>query len=189
VATTEIRATLGALGIPQRRIAELFDVSPRCVRRWQRGERHIPYGVILVCRLLAAKTITIAQLEQAIAVSIPTRTNGSAEIARKEHAGRPKKNGGCSHPVSHRQAPPEPVATLADLDTAGKVYALAFDACRWPIGDPQHPGFRFCGCPVVRRPYCERHRTMAYAPSARLKHQAFIFAKKLKAELREEEFA
>jgi len=40
------------------------------------------------------------------------------------------------------------------------------DDCRWPIGDPQTAGFRFCG----RRkqpghPYCEVHVRRASTPS------------------------
>ena len=106
----------------------------------------------IVLHLLVGRVITITQVEQ-----VAARTSGSGEIERKEHAGRPKKNGGGTPTVSHRQAPPEPAATLA-----GKVYALASDACRWPLGDPQRLGFRFCGSPVTRPPYCAQHRAVAY---------------------------
>ena len=53
VARTEFRTTLDALGIAQRRIARLFGVGPRSVRRWQDGDRRIPRGVGIVLRLLA----------------------------------------------------------------------------------------------------------------------------------------
>jgi GcrA cell cycle regulator len=34
--------------------------------------------------------------------------------------------------------------------------------CRWPIGDPRHADFRFCGAPQAPlRPYCEFHWRMA----------------------------
>jgi GcrA cell cycle regulator len=46
--------------------------------------------------------------------------------------------------------------------TAEKVCALTLGGCRWPYGDPRHPDFHFCGAPVVREPYCEQHRAMAY---------------------------
>src|SRR5262249_29161639 len=77
-AATEFRETLGALGIAQHRIAQLFGVGPRSVRRWQHGDRRVPCGVGIVLRLLATKTITIAQVEQA-AVPVPARTNGSVK--------------------------------------------------------------------------------------------------------------
>lgn len=38
--------------------------------------------------------------------------------------------------------------------------------CRWPIGDPQLPGFHFCG--EIKQdgyPYCKRHAAQATTPS------------------------
>jgi hypothetical protein len=40
------------------------------------------------------------------------------------------------------------------------------DECRWPIGDPRHADFHFCGAPQVPgRPYCELHWRMAFVPA------------------------
>lgn len=37
--------------------------------------------------------------------------------------------------------------------------------CRWPIGDPQHPEFHFCGRDKVQGlPYCEFHARRAFQP-------------------------
>lgn len=45
--------------------------------------------------------------------------------------------------------PKEPHRTIATLEAT---------ECRWPIGDPQKPGFRFCGhIRVPGSPYCEFH--------------------------------
>src|SRR5262245_22544069 len=77
-AADEFRETLGALGIAQSRIAKLFNVGPRSVRRWQYGDRRIPRGVSIVFRLLAAKAVTIDQVERA-AFPVPARTNGDAD--------------------------------------------------------------------------------------------------------------
>jgi GcrA cell cycle regulator len=42
--------------------------------------------------------------------------------------------------------------------------------CRWPIGEPRHPDFHFCGAPqMAGRPYCESHWRMAFQP-ARPRH-------------------
>ena len=39
------------------------------------------------------------------------------------------------------------------------------NACRWPLGDPKHPDFRFCGQPADgSRPYCQHHASIAYLP-------------------------
>src|SRR5262249_38885618 len=63
--------TFGVLGLAQTRVARLFGVGPRSVRRGQPGDRRIPRGVGIVLHLLAAGTVTIEQVEEA-AVSIPT---------------------------------------------------------------------------------------------------------------------
>lgn len=36
--------------------------------------------------------------------------------------------------------------------------------CKWPIGDPKEPDFRFCGCKEVvpGKPYCQPHCDIAY---------------------------
>ena len=39
--------------------------------------------------------------------------------------------------------------------------------CRWPIGDPTNPDFRFCGCrSITGLPYCPEHAQVAYQPAA-----------------------
>src|SRR5262249_47209060 len=77
-AATEFGATLGELGLPQLRVAKLFGISSRHVRRWQRGDRRVPRAVGLVINLLVTGAVSIDQVEQA-AVSVPVRTNGSAK--------------------------------------------------------------------------------------------------------------
>ena len=39
--------------------------------------------------------------------------------------------------------------------------------CRWPIGDPSSPEFRFCGVksPLGSGPYCRHHAAIAYQPA------------------------
>jgi hypothetical protein len=140
-AAIEFCAMLGALGLAQQHVAQLFGVGLRNVRRWRSGDRRIPHGVGIVLRLLAAGTVTVAQVEQA------ARTNSSARL-------KPPV------PLLGELALEQPAlagakgATLADPDltTAEKVCALAPKACRWPYGDPEHSDFRFCDNPVVEKP-------------------------------------
>ena len=37
--------------------------------------------------------------------------------------------------------------------------------CRWPLGDPASPEFRYCGSPVATGPYCAHHGRLAYQPA------------------------
>ena len=64
-------------------------------------------------------------------------------IKRQEKAAAPKKE--------------KKVFTLTDLTA---------QTCRWPIGDPKHDDFHFCGAPVVPgKPYCLEHCMAAYVGS------------------------
>jgi GcrA cell cycle regulator len=39
--------------------------------------------------------------------------------------------------------------------------------CRWPMGDPTKPEFRFCGArSATGLPYCAHHARVAYQPVA-----------------------
>jgi hypothetical protein len=151
MARTEFCETLNALGIQQPRVAQMFGVGERSVRRWRAGDRRLPIGVDIVVRLLAAKAVTVEQVEAAV------RANGSAKL-------------GAPAPLLVAWAPEQSVVAGAEAaalasarrSTAEKVYALAPGVCRWPCGDPAHPDFHFCGSPVAREPYCEHHRALAY---------------------------
>jgi len=48
------------------------------------------------------------------------------------------------------------------------VQALEESSCRWPVGDPLNPDFRFCcATKAAGFPYCAFHARMAYVPSSR----------------------
>lgn len=45
------------------------------------------------------------------------------------------------------------------------IQTLTECSCRWPIGDPQHAEFHFCGkTKVAGLPYCEFHARRAFQP-------------------------
>ena len=66
------------------------------------------------------------------------------------------------------QAIPEPQPLrLVDLPKDGRVTILHLSdkTCKWPIGDPGHDDFCFCGHkPRDGSPYCEYHARLAYQP-------------------------
>src|SRR5262245_13745940 len=75
---TELHMTLGALGLAQCRIAQLFGVGPRSVRRWQHGDRRVPRGVDILLKLVAVGAVTIAEVERA-AIPVSAQTNGNGD--------------------------------------------------------------------------------------------------------------
>lgn len=75
-------------------------------------------------------------------------------------------------PVSNIQALIDPTREAArKLGSIGTVDGLPIGVidlkpsmCRYPIGDPQKPGFAFCGRVVACAPYCDAHRLLVYDP-------------------------
>ena len=48
-----------------------------------------------------------------------------------------------------------------------KLTELTERTCKWPIGDPMHDDFHFCGHEADEgRPYCEYHSTLAFQPAS-----------------------
>jgi GcrA cell cycle regulator len=111
----------------------------------------------------------------------PVRRGGHEVIPAPKRTPRLKRV--CKLPFLAAAAVPAPVTTLNTVPPAGTGYddrvasVLARRTttrhdlqCRWPIGDPGQPGFRFCDTPLTTRaPYCEEHARHAYvrAPSRR----------------------
>jgi hypothetical protein len=125
------------------------------VRRWQFGERRVPCGVGIVFRLLADGVVTVEQVERA-ANPIPVRVNGGTEpfaplpFEIQSHYAVDAAVDRAPAPVPEVTAPPAiaepaPVNLAEPVTTAEKVAALTAMVCHWPIGDPQHSDFRFCG--------------------------------------------
>ena len=77
------------------------------------------------------------------------------------------------------KAPPEPEISMEyDTSVPGaiitfspppgspkSVFELRASECRFPIGDPKSPGFRFCGAAkAFDGPYCPTHKKAAFEP-------------------------
>ena len=66
---------------------------------------------------------------------------------------------------------PQPRAQLEDvvvpMSERVTIMELRESMCRWPLGDPSQPDFRYCGAdsPVGGGPYCQYHARVAYQPA------------------------
>ena len=99
--------------------------------------------------------------------------NRPAGVARPRPVRRPR----AEHPVAPRvvAAPPQPrrieppVQPIEIEDGPGAtILTLTDRICKWPIGDPRHPDFHFCGrASAEGLPYCADHARRAYQPPAR----------------------
>ena len=87
------------------------------------------------------------------------------DVTRNAVIGKAHRLGLASRPSPiKRQPKPAPVEPIGV-----KLIDLTERMCKWPIGDPATPGFRFCGKPSeTGKSYCEGHMQMAYqAPSSK----------------------
>jgi GcrA cell cycle regulator len=63
-------------------------------------------------------------------------------------------------PTAPEPTPPEPAEQGA---TRCSLMELSATSCRWPIGDPRHPDFHFCGATRIEGlPYCGEHSRRAW---------------------------
>src|SRR5690348_14545773 len=71
----------------------------------------------------------------------------------------------------------EPVAYVEDdvaipMSERVTIMDLRESMCRWPMGDPTKPEFRFCGArSITGLPYCTHHARIAYQPVADRKRE------------------
>jgi len=85
---------------------------------------------------------------------------------RVEHAPVPRPIAAAPVHQARHVEPPQPVE-LEDMPGA-TILTLTDRICKWPIGDPRHPDFHFCGrASAEGLPYCADHARRAYQPPAR----------------------
>ncbi|CAO4177767.1 GcrA family cell cycle regulator [Methylorubrum populi] len=101
---------------------------------------------------------TEVALESVVVIEEPTLPEPPAIIAHRPAPDFPKPP----------QALPEPVALAVSERVT--IMDLRDSMCRWPMGDPTSPEFRFCGGRAITGlPYCTTHAQIAYQPAAERK--------------------
>lgn len=72
-------------------------------------------------------------------------------------------------PIYELEVEPEPelIENVTPIGQRCSLLELSDSKCHWPIGDPGHPDFFFCGGHAVATlPYCAYHCRIAYQPVA-----------------------
>jgi GcrA cell cycle regulator len=55
---------------------------------------------------------------------------------------------------------------VVPLSVRVTIVELRESMCKWPLGDPSSPDFRYCGSPAhAVTPYCQYHGKLAYQPA------------------------
>jgi GcrA cell cycle regulator len=98
--------------------------------------------------------------------SRPRKARSHAQMLR---VSRPSVRGNTAlaH-VFDLEAEPEPelVDNVIPLGQRRTLLELTEQTCRWPIGDPGHSDFFFCGGQTITGlPYCAYHSRVAYQPA------------------------
>jgi len=71
-----------------------------------------------------------------------------------------------SEPDAHAQVRPQQNVVIP-IPLKLKLVELGERTCKWPIGDPMHEDFAFCGNDVGEcGPYCGYHSKLAYQPAS-----------------------
>jgi GcrA cell cycle regulator len=75
-------------------------------------------------------------------------------------------NTALAHAYEHDLEPePELLDNVIPLGQRRTILELTEETCRWPIGDPGHADFFFCGGnTLAATPYCSYHSRVAYQP-------------------------
>ena len=61
--------------------------------------------------------------------------------------------------------PQEIQSVVVPMSVRVTIVELKKAMCRWPLGDPTSPEFRYCGSPTHAGPYCRYHGGLAYQPA------------------------
>ncbi|MBV8104668.1 MAG: GcrA cell cycle regulator [Hyphomicrobiales bacterium] len=70
------------------------------------------------------------------------------------------------NPLPLTATEPEPFESVVlPMSLRVTIVELKEAMCRWPLGDPTSPDFRYCGSPVSSGPYCAHHSGLAYQPA------------------------
>ena len=100
----------------------------------------------------------------------------SRRVMPKERIIGPPRPAPITHAALNRP-PPSAAAALHKPDPSKPgIFDLTERMCRWPEGDPQQPGFHFCGAglekPWTEVPYCEYHKDQAWGPGTESERRA-----------------
>jgi GcrA cell cycle regulator len=90
--------------------------------------------------------------------------NGIAVSARAVHGNTALAVSEMIAAAPHTARAPEDVVVPLSLKVT--IVELRESMCKWPLGDPSSPDFRYCGSPAQSAtPYCQYHGKLAYQPA------------------------
>ena len=121
-----------------------------------------------VHRLGLSGRVTTSRTKAARTRRRPAHTNNrSARPQMRSHGNTALKP--AYDPDTEEELRPAPVLVaelVIPFEERASILTLSETKCRWPIGDPGHEDFHFCGRHSESGvPYCEHHSAIAYQPA------------------------
>ena len=115
---------------------------------------------------LARKASTEVSSPRSQQASRPLDPPATAELAM-EPGPKPVTNTASHQPAEQPRGHSRPVEAGSLGPKGLTIMELREGTCRWPLGDPTTPEFRYCGGGAVPGlPYCAQHAQIAYLPAA-----------------------
>lgn len=151
--TTQLRA-LVADGLSAGKISDIMDISRNAVA----GKAH----------RLGIKLLGQDRKPRKVAAT-PARPAGASNNDRKvtQTIKRVAAKPAAPAPILEVTEAVDPPPEVVPADQRKTLHELTAETCRWPIGDPMHADFHFCGAsPKGGAPYCASHSRMAYETHA-----------------------
>lgn len=126
-----------------------------------------------------ATTSRMRSRPRARMLTFPNRNPAGGGVQYRTHGNAALKAMFLPAADAQPQIAPVPVIEEHEIPQAQRVDLLSLKEhmCRWPLGDPQEEGFKFCGCKTAPGlPYCEYHARIAYQPVQRRRQRELVYA-------------
>jgi len=96
-----------------------------------------------------------------------------APPVQRVQAPRPQSHARMVHGATALAVAPTPIeeeetefeSVVLPMSLRVTIVELRETMCRWPLGDPTSPDFRYCGSQCADGPYCAHHSRLAYQPA------------------------
>jgi GcrA cell cycle regulator len=112
----------------------------------------------------AAAPRRVAPRAAAVASAAVAAATAPMATARAMHGNTALAVAEAPAPAPKVVAAPEEVVVPLSLKVT--IVELRESMCKWPLGDPSSPEFRYCGSPAHSgTPYCSHHGKLAYQPA------------------------
>lgn len=132
-----------------------------------------PPEAVARLRELRQAGVAFSECTRALNAEFGATLSRNAVIGKAQRIGLCQPSASCRRPIRIiARARPSCDAITVASEPVTVCHARPYH-CRWPLGDPKSPDFRFCGARRLEPlPYCPSHALIAYRPASKRKERA-----------------